>query len=81
MQIVLDTVSTCSLVLTAVCVHRPTKISIYKLSFPATSDMASNTYGTMTIPMLKEELRKKGARLSGRKHELIERYVWAIIQY
>ena len=32
-------------------------------------------YGSWSIVQLKEELRKRGARLSGRKHELVDRLV------
>lgn len=30
-------------------------------------------YGKLTLKELKDELRKRGARLSGRKKELVER--------
>ncbi|XP_053388346.1 uncharacterized protein LOC123544826 isoform X2 [Mercenaria mercenaria] len=32
-------------------------------------------FGSLTIPQLKAELKKRGARLSGRKNELVERLV------
>ncbi|CAC5426674.1 unnamed protein product [Mytilus coruscus] len=32
-----------------------------------------SNYGSWSLPQLKEELRKRKARISGRKHELIER--------
>jgi len=37
--------------------------------------MVDLKYGEFTIAELKTELRKRKARLSGRKNELIERYV------
>ena len=33
----------------------------------------------MTIPELKGELRRRKAKLDGRKADLVEKYVWAII--
>ncbi|KAK2143126.1 hypothetical protein LSH36_874g00015 [Paralvinella palmiformis] len=33
----------------------------------------SKDYGEMTIPLLKQELRLRKAKLSGKKHQLIER--------
>jgi hypothetical protein len=41
--------------------------------------MASKDIGEMTIPELKGELRRRNAKLNGRKADLVERYVWAII--
>jgi hypothetical protein len=32
-------------------------------------------FGSLTLPELKAELKRRGARLSGRKNELVERYV------
>lgn len=34
-------------------------------------------YGSWDLSALKEELKKRGARVSGRKAELIERYIFA----
>ena len=34
---------------------------------------AKLSYGNLTLPQLREELRKRGARLAGRKKELVER--------
>ena len=41
--------------------------------------MANKDFGEMTIPELKGELRCRDTRLNGRKADLVERYVWAII--
>jgi len=41
--------------------------------------MANKDFGEMTIPQLKGELRSRNAKLNGRKADLVERYVWAII--
>jgi predicted HTH domain antitoxin len=35
--------------------------------------MTMSNYGSWSLPQLKDELRKRKARISGRKHELIER--------
>jgi hypothetical protein len=35
--------------------------------------MTMSIYGSWSLPHLKDELRKRKARISGRKHELIER--------
>ena len=35
----------------------------------------TSRYVTWTLPQLREELRKRGAKISGRKKELIERLV------
>ncbi len=40
--------------------------------------MASK-YGSLKLPALKEELRKRNARLSGRKEELVERFVLLLL--
>ncbi|KAK3084280.1 hypothetical protein FSP39_010950 [Pinctada imbricata] len=37
--------------------------------------MEESKYGSYTIPQLKEELRKRNARLTGRKRELVERLI------
>ena len=37
--------------------------------------MPKKKYGEMTIGQLKDELRSKHAKLSGRKADLVERYV------
>jgi hypothetical protein len=39
------------------------------------SQNCEKDYADFTIPQLKAELRKRGGRLSGKKHQLIERYV------
>ena len=36
--------------------------------------MDVNNYGLWTLIELRSELRKRGAKLSGRKHDLVERY-------
>ena len=41
--------------------------------------MANKDFGEMTIPQLKGELGSRNAKLNGRKADLVERYVWAII--
>lgn len=38
-------------------------------------DSSYDKYASLTIPALKTELKKRNARLSGRKKELIERFV------
>lgn len=35
--------------------------------------MTMSNYGSWSLPQLKDELRKRKARIAGRKHELIER--------
>jgi hypothetical protein len=35
--------------------------------------MTMSNYGSWSLPQLKDELRKRKARIYGRKHELIER--------
>ena len=35
--------------------------------------MIMSNYGSWSLPQLKDELRKRKAQISGRKHELIER--------
>jgi len=37
--------------------------------------MSSSKYGSWTLDEIKNELRKRGAKLSGRKHELVDRSV------
>ena len=41
--------------------------------------MANNDFGEVTIHQLKGELKSRNARLFGRKADLFERFVWAII--
>ena len=41
-------------------------------------DSSYDKYASLTIPALKRELKKRNARLSGRKKELIERFVGLI---
>ena len=41
--------------------------------------MNKQNYGEMSIPQLKDELKKRHAKLSGRKKELVERCVYNAI--
>ena len=38
-----------------------------------TDSVKKVSYGNLTLPLLRDELRKRGARLAGRKQELVER--------
>ena len=56
-------------VLQHLCLHINTRTYAYMQK-----RMEESKYGSFTIPQLKEELRKRNARLTGRKRELVERY-------
>ena len=55
--------------------HKPEVNKLYTVTAEGNLHVykMSSKYGVLTLPQLKEELRKRNAKVSGRKQELVER--------